>query len=228
MSHRKWLAGFLLSWLCQVMLFSALYVFIQHRDALVFLSQVLSNVRKEDKMFPYIDLDMLGCWIVVIINHIVKYTLPPSTAPPSDSLPARSKSWPSDFARLSVFLSLQHILIVQRQLSVLEEELEEFRLALRQYMECACAQTGCLQSVYILFVLVICLVFHIFIKRGTEVKRHIWIKTWTRNVTFSIFLYIIYIWDIFCMFFLVLVILRYIKNWLDMTSRVTNFDSKKD
>lgn len=49
-------------------------------------------------------------------------------------------------------LSLQHILIVQRQLSVLEEELEEFRLALRQYMECACAQTGCLQSVYILFV----------------------------------------------------------------------------
>lgn len=48
-------------------------------------------------------------------------------------------------------LSSQHILIVQRQLSVLEEELEEFRLALRQYMECACAQTGCLQSVYILF-----------------------------------------------------------------------------
>lgn len=34
---------------------------------------------------------------------------------------------------------------------MLEEELEEFRLALRQYMECACAQTGCLQSVYILF-----------------------------------------------------------------------------
>lgn len=50
------------------------------------------------------------------------------------------------------FLSSQHILIVQRQLCVLEEELEEFRLALRQYMECSCAQTGCLQSVYILFV----------------------------------------------------------------------------
>lgn len=49
------------------------------------------------------------------------------------------------------FLSLQHILIVQRQLTVLEEELDEFRLALRQYMECACAQTGCLQSVHILF-----------------------------------------------------------------------------
>ncbi|XP_013861289.1 N-terminal EF-hand calcium-binding protein 1 [Austrofundulus limnaeus] len=40
--------------------------------------------------------------------------------------------------------SKSHILIVQRQLSVLEEELEEFRLALRQYMDCACAQTGCL------------------------------------------------------------------------------------
>lgn len=49
------------------------------------------------------------------------------------------------------FLSLQHILIVQRQLTVLEDELDEFRLALRQYMECACAQTGCLQSVHILF-----------------------------------------------------------------------------
>lgn len=33
---------------------------------------------------------------------------------------------------------------------MLEEELDEFRLALRQYMECACAQTGCLQSVPLL------------------------------------------------------------------------------
>lgn len=33
---------------------------------------------------------------------------------------------------------------------MLEEELDEFRLALRQYMECACAQTGCLQSVALL------------------------------------------------------------------------------
>lgn len=33
---------------------------------------------------------------------------------------------------------------------MLEEELDEFRLALRQYMECACAQTGCLQSVDLL------------------------------------------------------------------------------
>ncbi|XP_061111168.1 N-terminal EF-hand calcium-binding protein 1 [Conger conger] len=37
-----------------------------------------------------------------------------------------------------------HILIVQRQLSVLEEELGEFRLALRQYIECSNTQTGCL------------------------------------------------------------------------------------
>ncbi|XP_067831408.1 N-terminal EF-hand calcium-binding protein 1 [Heptranchias perlo] len=37
-----------------------------------------------------------------------------------------------------------HILIVQRQMSILEEELEEFRLALRQYVESATAQTGCL------------------------------------------------------------------------------------
>eukprot|EP00063_Salmo_salar_P059489 XP_014034324.1 PREDICTED: N-terminal EF-hand calcium-binding protein 1-like [Salmo salar] len=42
-------------------------------------------------------------------------------------------------------ITKSHILIVQRQLNVLEEYLDEFRLALRQYMECACAQTGCLQ-----------------------------------------------------------------------------------
>ncbi|XP_074843067.1 N-terminal EF-hand calcium-binding protein 1 [Carettochelys insculpta] len=37
-----------------------------------------------------------------------------------------------------------HIMIVQRQMSVLEEELEEFRLALKQYVESASTQTGCL------------------------------------------------------------------------------------
>uniref|UniRef100_A0A8C2D4Y3 N-terminal EF-hand calcium binding protein 1 n=1 Tax=Cyprinus carpio TaxID=7962 RepID=A0A8C2D4Y3_CYPCA len=37
-----------------------------------------------------------------------------------------------------------HILIVQRQLSVLEEDVDEFRLALRQYIDCASTQTGCL------------------------------------------------------------------------------------
>lgn len=50
--------------------------------------------------------------------------------------------------RPSVCLPPQHILIVQRQLAVLDEELEEFRSALRQYMDCTCAQTGCLQSVH--------------------------------------------------------------------------------
>ncbi|XP_026989574.1 N-terminal EF-hand calcium-binding protein 1 [Tachysurus fulvidraco] len=37
-----------------------------------------------------------------------------------------------------------HILIVQRQLSVMEDELEEFRMALRQYVDCASIQTGSL------------------------------------------------------------------------------------
>uniref|UniRef100_K7GJ55 N-terminal EF-hand calcium binding protein 1 n=1 Tax=Pelodiscus sinensis TaxID=13735 RepID=K7GJ55_PELSI len=37
-----------------------------------------------------------------------------------------------------------HIMIVQRQMSVLEEELEEFRLALKQYVESASTRTGCL------------------------------------------------------------------------------------
>ncbi|XP_048452104.1 N-terminal EF-hand calcium-binding protein 1 [Rhincodon typus] len=41
-------------------------------------------------------------------------------------------------------LEKKHILIVQRQMSILEEELEEFRLALRQYVVSATAQTGCL------------------------------------------------------------------------------------
>uniref|UniRef100_A0A8C8RRI8 ABM domain-containing protein n=1 Tax=Pelusios castaneus TaxID=367368 RepID=A0A8C8RRI8_9SAUR len=35
-------------------------------------------------------------------------------------------------------------MIVQRQMSVLEEELEEFRLALKQYVESASTRTGCL------------------------------------------------------------------------------------
>ncbi|KAK1804940.1 hypothetical protein P4O66_019315, partial [Electrophorus voltai] len=37
-----------------------------------------------------------------------------------------------------------HILIVQRQLRVLEDGLDDFRLALRQYIDCASTQTGCL------------------------------------------------------------------------------------
>ncbi|XP_067904699.1 N-terminal EF-hand calcium-binding protein 1-like isoform X2 [Heterodontus francisci] len=37
-----------------------------------------------------------------------------------------------------------HILVVQRQMSVLEEEVEEFRQALKQYVESAASQTGSL------------------------------------------------------------------------------------
>ncbi|XP_064010735.1 N-terminal EF-hand calcium-binding protein 1 isoform X2 [Pogoniulus pusillus] len=37
-----------------------------------------------------------------------------------------------------------HILIVQRQMSVIEEETEEFRVALKQYVESASTQGGCL------------------------------------------------------------------------------------
>ena len=44
-----------------------------------------------------------------------------------------------------VMFLYQHIMIVQRQMSVIEEEIEEFRLALKQYVESACAQGGCLQ-----------------------------------------------------------------------------------
>uniref|UniRef100_A0A673BF06 N-terminal EF-hand calcium binding protein 1 n=1 Tax=Sphaeramia orbicularis TaxID=375764 RepID=A0A673BF06_9TELE len=75
-------------------------------------------------------------------------------------------SW--DFARHSClcFYVLQHILIVQRQLSVLEEEQEEFRLALRQYMECSCAQTGCL---------------HIAVQRLANESRFILYEFWEHN-----------------------------------------------
>lgn len=102
-------------------------------------------------------------------------------APPAPS-PVRLSPPPQanlDLLTLRAFtlcvLSSQHILIVQRQLSVLEEELEEFRLALRQYMECACAQTGCLQSVYVLFVPFMWFLFFLvfakgFVKRGVRIK----------------------------------------------------------
>ncbi|TKS88404.1 N-terminal EF-hand calcium-binding protein 1 [Collichthys lucidus] len=65
-----------------------------------------------------------------------------------------------------VLESKSHILIVQRQLSVLEEELEEFRLALRQYMESACAQTGCL---------------HIAVQRLANESRFILYEFWEHN-----------------------------------------------
>ncbi|KAM9824747.1 N-terminal EF-hand calcium-binding protein 1 [Neosynchiropus ocellatus] len=65
-----------------------------------------------------------------------------------------------------VLESKLHILIVQRQLSVLEEELEEFRLALRQYMDCTCAQTGCL---------------HITVQRLAGESRFLLYEFWEHN-----------------------------------------------
>nr|XP_027808500.1 N-terminal EF-hand calcium-binding protein 1 [Marmota flaviventris] len=38
-----------------------------------------------------------------------------------------------------------HIMLVQRQMSVIEEDLEEFQLALKHYVESASAQSGCLR-----------------------------------------------------------------------------------
>ncbi|KAJ3609723.1 hypothetical protein NHX12_024234 [Muraenolepis orangiensis] len=53
-----------------------------------------------------------------------------------------------------------------RQLFVLEDEQEEFRLALRHYMECACAQTGCL---------------HIAVQRLENESRFILYEFWEHN-----------------------------------------------
>ncbi|XP_045142856.1 N-terminal EF-hand calcium-binding protein 1 [Echinops telfairi] len=39
----------------------------------------------------------------------------------------------------------QHIMLVQRQMSVIEEDLEEFQLALKHYVESASSQSGCLR-----------------------------------------------------------------------------------
>ncbi|KAK6328001.1 hypothetical protein J4Q44_G00036470 [Coregonus suidteri] len=63
-------------------------------------------------------------------------------------------------------ITKSHILIVQRQLNVLEEELEEFRLALRQYMECTCTQTGCL---------------HVAVQRLANESRFILYEFWEHN-----------------------------------------------
>lgn len=59
-----------------------------------------------------------------------------------------------------------HILLVQRQLSVLEEEVEEFRLALRQYIDCASAQTGYL---------------HIAVQRLANESRFILYEFWEQS-----------------------------------------------
>ncbi|XP_054619120.1 N-terminal EF-hand calcium-binding protein 1 isoform X2 [Dunckerocampus dactyliophorus] len=65
-----------------------------------------------------------------------------------------------------VLESKLHILIVQRQLSVLEEEMEEFRLALRQYMDNTCTQTGCL---------------HIAVQRLASESRFVLYEFWADN-----------------------------------------------
>lgn len=55
--------------------------------------------------------------------------------------------WMTQISRLQKLidrLEKKHIMIVQRQMSVIEEEIEEFRLALKQYVESASAQSGCL------------------------------------------------------------------------------------
>ncbi|XP_075682133.1 N-terminal EF-hand calcium-binding protein 1 [Rhinoderma darwinii] len=56
-----------------------------------------------------------------------------------------------------------HIMIVQRQLSVLTEELEEFRLSLKHYIESVNTQTGCL---------------HVSIQRLTNESRFIIYEFW--------------------------------------------------
>lgn len=45
-------------------------------------------------------------------------------------------------------LFCQQIMIVQRQMSVITEELEPFRFALKQYVDMASSQDGCLQWVW--------------------------------------------------------------------------------
>ncbi|XP_066873309.1 N-terminal EF-hand calcium-binding protein 1 isoform X2 [Kogia breviceps] len=42
-------------------------------------------------------------------------------------------------------LEKKHIMLVQRQMSVIEEDLEEFQLALKHYVESASSQSGCLR-----------------------------------------------------------------------------------
>lgn len=46
---------------------------------------------------------------------------------------------------LIALLFSQQIMIVQRQMSVITEELEPFRFALKQYVDMASSQDGCLQ-----------------------------------------------------------------------------------
>ncbi|XP_077788989.1 N-terminal EF-hand calcium-binding protein 1 isoform X2 [Podarcis muralis] len=60
-----------------------------------------------------------------------------------------------------------HIMIVQRQMSVIEEELEQFRFALKQYVDTASSQDGCL---------------HVSIQRFSGESRFIVYEFWENNV----------------------------------------------
>nr|XP_034981903.1 N-terminal EF-hand calcium-binding protein 1 isoform X3 [Zootoca vivipara] len=59
-----------------------------------------------------------------------------------------------------------HIMIVQRQMSVIEEELEQFRFALKQYVDTASSQDGCL---------------HVSIQRFSGESRFIIYEFWENN-----------------------------------------------
>ncbi|XP_056378332.1 N-terminal EF-hand calcium-binding protein 1 isoform X2 [Hyla sarda] len=67
-------------------------------------------------------------------------------------------------------LEKKHIMIVQRQLSVITEELEEFRLSLKHYVESVTAQTGCL---------------HVSIQRLSSESRFIIYEFWESSNTWK-------------------------------------------
>ncbi|KAF7246229.1 N-terminal EF-hand calcium-binding protein 1 [Varanus komodoensis] len=59
-----------------------------------------------------------------------------------------------------------HIMIVQRQMSVIAEELEQFRFALKQYVDTASSQDGCL---------------HVSIQKISRESRFIIYEFWENN-----------------------------------------------
>ncbi|XP_061463148.1 N-terminal EF-hand calcium-binding protein 1 isoform X2 [Rhineura floridana] len=63
-------------------------------------------------------------------------------------------------------LEQKHIMIVQRQMSVTEEELEQFRFALQQYVDTASSQDGCL---------------HVSIQKLSSESRFIIYEFWENN-----------------------------------------------
>uniref|UniRef100_A0A8I6A6X8 N-terminal EF-hand calcium binding protein 1 n=1 Tax=Rattus norvegicus TaxID=10116 RepID=A0A8I6A6X8_RAT len=66
----------------------------------------------------------------------------------SPALLEEDNQWMTQINRLQKLidrLEKKHIMLVQRQMSVTEEDLEEFQLALKHYVESASAQSGCLR-----------------------------------------------------------------------------------